>query len=171
MAHTDLGGPASPVSQPGGFRLTGWHVLAIVTTFFGIVIAVDVVMAVQAYRTFSGEVADDPYQAGLLYNRTLAARRAQAALGWSADIAMIAGGDLRLTIKDRAGQPVDGLQVRAVLERPATEAGREQLVFRPSAAGTYDAKAGHLSGAWDVHVTASDKAGHPFEAEERFLWP
>jgi nitrogen fixation protein FixH len=83
---------------------------------------------------------------------------------------MIAGGDLRLTVKDRAGRPVDGLQVGAVLERPATEAGREHLVFRPSAPGTYDAKAGHLSGAWDVHVTASDQAGHPFEAEERFLW-
>jgi nitrogen fixation protein FixH len=142
-----------------------------VVTFFAIVIAIDVGMAVQAYRTFSGEVAEDPYQAGLLYNRTLAARRTQAALGWSADIAMIAGGDLRLTVKDKAGRPVDGLQVKAVLERPATETGREHLVFRQTAPGLYDAKAGHLSGAWDVHVSAADAAGHPFEAEERFVWP
>jgi nitrogen fixation protein FixH len=160
-----------PVPEAKGFRLTGWHVLAIICAFFGVIIAVDVAMATMAYRTFSGEVAADPYEAGLLYNRTLAERRAEAALGWTADMALIRGGDLRLTVKDKAGKPVEGLKVSAVLERPATEAGRETLAFAPSAAGIYDAKAGHLRGAWDVRVRAVDDQGRPFEAEERFLWP
>jgi nitrogen fixation protein FixH len=155
---------------PKAFRLTGWHVLAMVCAFFGVVIAVDVGMAVMAYRTFSGEVAADPYDAGLLYNRTLAERSAQAALGWTAEVALIRG-DLRVTVTDRAGQPVEGLKVTAVLERPATEAGRETLAFTPGAPGVYDAKAGHLRGAWDVRVRAVDRAGRPFTAEERFLWP
>jgi nitrogen fixation protein FixH len=153
------------------FRLTGWHVLILVTTFFGIVIAVDVGMATMAYRTFSGEVAADPYEAGLLYNRTLAERRAQAALGWAADIAMIGGGDLRVTVKDRAGRPVEGLKVEATLERPATEAGRTQLAFSPTAPGRYDTRAGRRPGAWDVRVRAVDARGRAFEAEERFVWP
>jgi nitrogen fixation protein FixH len=170
LASTDLA-PKDLGHGPRGFRLTGWHVLAIVCTFFGIVIAVDVAMAMMAYRTFSGEVATDPYDAGLLFNRTLAERSAQAALGWTADIDMIKGGDLRVTVKGRDGAPIDGLKVSAVLERPATEAGRESLAFARSAPGVYDARAGHLSGAWDVRVRAVDGQGRPFEAQERFLWP
>lgn len=161
-----------PAAIPArGFRLTGWHVLAIVCAFFGLVVAVDVGMATMAYRTFSGEVAEDPYEAGLLYNRTLAERRAQAALGWTAAIKMASGGDLRVIVTDRAGRPVDGLKVVAVLERPATEAGRQILAFARTAPGIYDFKASHLSGAWDVRVHATDRQGRPFEAEERLLWP
>ena len=154
-----------------GFRITGWHVLAAVCGFFAIVIAVDVGMAAMAYRTFSGEVAADPYEAGRLYNRTLAERRAQAALGWTADVALLKGGDLQVSIKDRASAPVDGLKVSAMLERPATEAGRQALDFAPLGHGTYHARTGHLGGAWDVRVRAVDAQGRPFEVEERFVWP
>jgi nitrogen fixation protein FixH len=165
MAQVDL----SPEAK--AFRLTGWHVLSIVVGFFVIVMAVDISMATMAYRTFSGEVADDPYEAGRLYNRTLAERRAQAALGWTANIAMIDDGDLRVTIKDRHGAPIDGLSVGALLERPATEAGKEPLAFKRSGPGVYDAHAADLSGAWDVRVRATDAQGRPFEVEKRFLWP
>jgi nitrogen fixation protein FixH len=154
-----------------GFRLTGRHVLALICGFFGLVMAVDIGMATMAYRTFSGEVANDPYEAGLLYNRTLAERRAEAALGWTADMALLPGGDLRVRVKDRSGGPVEGLKVTAVLERPATEAGHETLAFARAAPGVYDAKAGRLTGAWDVRVHAVDRQGRPFEAEERLLWP
>jgi nitrogen fixation protein FixH len=171
MYRADAAGETTAPTPEKGFRLTGWHVLAIVCAFFGVVIAVDVGMATMAYRTFSGEVADDPYDAGLLYNRTLAARRVQAALGWTAAIERVQGGDVRVTVKDRAGQPVEGLKVSAVLERPATEAGRETLAFVRAEPGVYEAKAGHLSGAWDVRVRAVDGQGRPFEAEERLLWP
>jgi nitrogen fixation protein FixH len=170
MYRADAGAAAAPTPDKG-FRLTGWHVLAIVCAFFGVVIAVDVAMATMAFRTFSGEVAADPYEAGLLYNRTLAERSLQAALGWTAAIEMVRGADLKVTVKDRAGRPVEGLKVSAVLERPATEAGREHLDFVRAAPGVYEAKAGHLSGAWDVRVRAVDGQGRPFEAEERLLWP
>ena len=165
MAQVDL----SPEAK--GFRLTGWHVLAMVVGFFAIVMAADIGMATMAYRTFSGEVADDPYEAGRLYNRTLAERRAQAALGWTAGIAMINDGDLRVTVRDRQGAPVDGLSVAALLERPATEAGKRPLDFKRGAPGVYDAHAADLSGAWDVRVRAVDAKGRPFEVEKRFMWP
>ncbi|MGZ6010540.1 MAG: FixH family protein [Caulobacteraceae bacterium] len=169
MYRTDLArGELAP--EPKGFRLTGRMVLALVAGFFCLVMAVDIGMATMAYRTFSGEVAADPYEAGLLYNRTLAERRAPAALGWTADIDLLKGGDLRVTVKDRAGRPVGGLKVTAVLERPATETGRQTLAFAQTAPGVYDARAGHLAGAWDVRARAVDGQGRAFEAEERFLW-
>jgi nitrogen fixation protein FixH len=170
MYRADVTGAPAPTPAKA-FRLTGWHVLAIICAFFGLVMAVDFGMATMAYRTFSGEVAKDPYEAGLLYNRTLAERRVQAALGWTAAIAMAPGNDLRVTVKDRDGRPVEGLTVSAVLERPATEAGRETLTFVRASPGVYQARAGHLSGAWDVRVRAVDGQGRPFEAEERLAWP
>jgi nitrogen fixation protein FixH len=153
-----------------GFRLTGWHVLAIVCTFFGVVITVDVGMAVMAYRTFSGEVAKDPYEAGLIYNRTLAQRRAEAALGWKSSIAE-ATGLVQLGMTDKDGQPLAGLSVTAKLERPATEAGSVNVAFTESAPGIYEARLPGLSGAWDVHARATDKSGRLFEAERRVIWP
>ena len=47
------------------FRLNGWHVLAMLVAFFGVVIAVNVGFAVQAYSTFPGEVTARPYEEGL----------------------------------------------------------------------------------------------------------
>jgi nitrogen fixation protein FixH len=162
---------ADPVrTADAGFRLTGWHVLAIVCTFFAVVVAVDVSMAAMAYRTFSGEVAKDSYEAGLAYNRTLAQRRAQAALGWSATIAD-SPGTLRLRVTDRDGRPVPGLVVAAKLERPATESGSVDVKFVESAPGIYDAHPGGLAGAWDVSARAVDRSGRSFEAERRVIWP
>ena len=153
-----------------GFRFTGWHMLATVCTFFGLIIAVDVSMATMAYRTFSGEVASDPYEAGLAYNRTLAQRRAEAALGWTATIDDSPGA-VRLRVTDRGGRPVTGLRVTAKLERPATEAGSVNAVFVESSPGVYDAKLAGLAGAWDVNASAVDKAGRLFEAQRRVIWP
>jgi nitrogen fixation protein FixH len=156
--------------SPTGFRFTGLHMLATVCTFFGVVIAVDVSMATMAYRTFSGEVAKDPYEAGLAYNRTLAQRRAEAALGWTATIED-SPGLARLRVSDRDGRPVQGLSVSAKLERPATEAGSVTAAFVQTAPGVYDARLPGLSGAWDISARALDKAGHLFEAQRRVVWP
>ncbi|HJV40493.1 FixH family protein, partial [Caulobacter sp.] len=75
-----------PKASPEKGRITGWHVLIGIVLFFAIVIGVDTIFMVQAYRTFSGEVASNPYEAGLAFNRTLAQRQREAALGWSASV-------------------------------------------------------------------------------------
>lgn len=67
----------SSVAKPGPEkgRITGWHVLIAVVLFFGVVIGVDTVFMVKAYSTFSGEVASNPYEAGLAFNKTLSTLR------------------------------------------------------------------------------------------------
>ena len=67
----------------GGKRVGG------VVAFFALVIAVDVVFMVLAYRTFSGQVASNPYEAGLAFNQTLAQRQREASLGWSAAVTLL----------------------------------------------------------------------------------
>lgn len=151
------------------FQITGWHVLGGVMSFFAIVFAVDGAFMYQAIHTFPGQTVDNPYEAGLAYNRTIAQRNAEAALGWSASVEK-GEGVVRLTIVDRTAQPLGGLSVSGKLERPATEQGRRMIDLKEVAPGTYEAAVSDMTGAWDFSATAKDGAGHVFEAQRRLIW-
>lgn len=153
------------------FQLNGWHVLAIITGFFAIVIAVDVMFAVSAYHTFPGEVSATPYEDGVAYNRKLVQLKAQARLGWAPVATVASDGAIRVEVRDAAGRPVRGLRLTGRLERPATEAGRIVPTFREGEPGVYLARPGRLVGAWDTTLILVDPAGRRFEAERRLTWP
>lgn len=154
-----------------GFTIKGWHVLAGLVLFFGLIIAVNSVFITLAYQTFSGEAARNPYEAGLLYNRTLAQRQREAALGWSATIAEGAGDTVQVRVVDRTAKPIEGLTVTGVLERPATDRGSRTVRFAAIAPGVYRADAAPLDGAWDLHVTVRNPDGALFEADRRLVRP
>lgn len=151
------------------FVVRGWHVAAGVVAFFLVIIGVDTVFLTLAYRTHPGQVADKPYEAGLVYNAELRRLRAEEALGWKVGVA--AGADeLDVTVQDRVGTPLSELQVSVDLQRPATERGRQTLHLAPTAPGRY-AVSHSLSGAWDVSVKARDAEGRQVIAERRLEWP
>ena len=154
-----------------GFTIKGWHVLAGLVLFFGLVIGVDSLFIVKAYSTFSGEAAKNPYEAGLLYNRTLAQRQREAALGWTATIEEAGGDAILVRLVDRQGLPIEGLTVAGVLERPATSRGSRSVRFAAAAPGVYRADAAPLDGAWDLHVTIRRSDGALFEADRRLVRP
>jgi nitrogen fixation protein FixH len=62
---------------------TGRHAAAILVAFFAVVIAVNMLMATLATRTFGGVVVENSYVASQHYNRWLAEARRQEQLGWS----------------------------------------------------------------------------------------
>ncbi len=156
------------------FELRGWQVLLILVAFFGVVIAVNTGFIVQAYSTFPGEVTAKPFEEGLAFNSTLAARDEERALGWKAKVETGLGdvGRIRIkvTVVGRDGQPVPGLKLTGKLERPATESGRLTPVFTETHPGVYEAGAPDTPGAWDLSLSGVDKAGKPFEAERRLVW-
>lgn len=162
------------------FELTGWHVLLSLVGFFGIVIAVNTAFAVQAYTTFPGEVSATPFEDGIAFNRTLATRAQERALGWNARIeaTVLGAGDqfrsgrvqLRVRIADKAGQPVRGLKLTGSLERPATESGKLEPQFTETGPGVYEATAPDTPGAWDLTLVGADAQGRAFEAQSRLLW-
>lgn len=61
---------------------TGRRMLAITVAFFGVVIAVNMVMATFAVRTFGGTVVDNSYVASQRFNHWLDEAHAQQSLGW-----------------------------------------------------------------------------------------
>jgi nitrogen fixation protein FixH len=152
------------------FQLNGWHVLAGVTAFFAVIIAVDVTFMVMAIRTFPGQVSVTPYEDGLLYNRRIAQLEAQERLGWQAS-AEAEPRAVVLQFRDRAGAPVQGLKVTGRLERPATETGKIALRFAETTPGRYVAAAGPAPGAWDLTTEANGRGGETFIAERRLTWP
>lgn len=149
------------------FRLTGWHVLAILLAFFGVVFSVNGFFITSALTTFTGEEATRAYVRGLEYNEVIAARRAQAELGWSAAV-NVADGRILVSVTDADGAPVGGLDLSGKLRRPGDPALDETLVFSETREGVYSAPGDELAiGRWLVRVRAGGDV--PFELE-RDVW-
>jgi nitrogen fixation protein FixH len=151
------------------FRITGWHVAVTVIVFFGVIVAVDACFLIAAYKTFPGQVSVTPYEDGLAYNKAMAQRRAQDALGWRASASQAAGAVI-VEIRGPSEAAVSGLDVTGELRRPATEAGKFQLFFSETTPGRYVASAAPAPGAWDLRFSARGRT-QPFEAERRLTWP
>ena len=146
-------------------KITGKHVLVMLLAFFGVMLVVNAVFVYFATSTFSGLSTEDAYRKGVHYNDSLAEFRAQQTAGWSASVE-VAGETVRLTIRDGDGRPVDGLEIRAHLGRPATQAMDRQLAFTGEGEGLYVAETGGLAaGQWQLNVDAF-AAGDPGPAAE-----
>lgn len=153
-----------------GFTIKGWHVGLAVTAFFALIIAVDGAFMALAYRSHPGQVANKPYEAGLLFNAELERQRRQRMLGWRAAAEARRDG-VAVWLRDREGFPLIGLTVTADLQRPATDHGRTKVTLVEAEPGLYVGERRDLSGTWDATVSARDANGRDFVATRRLSWP
>lgn len=138
-------------------ELTGWHVLAIFGGAFAVIIAVNLMLAIQAVATFPGLETRNSYVASQTFDRD---RAAQVALGWVVS-ANVSGGQLRLLIDDAVG-PVVANITSATLGR-ATHVGDDITpVFRND--GTrFVADVPPLgAGEWNLRLAATAPDGTAF---------
>ena len=75
---------------------TGRHMAVVLCGFFAVVIAVNMLMATLATRTFGGVVVENSYVASQAFNGWLAKARQQERLGWSINPSLAA--DRRVTL-------------------------------------------------------------------------
>lgn len=156
-------------------RIRGPHVLAAILAFFATVIAVNITFIVFAVQSFPGEDVRRSYLQGLNYNQTIAERRTQAELGWTAAADLIeqdGAAAVEVTLRDRSGQPIENLTATGELRWPANAQFDQALVFEPRGEGRYLARVGDLApGRWVLRARAdrSDGAARDFEAE--LTWP
>ncbi len=159
-------------------RLTGRQVLWILIGAFGFVFAVNGTMAWLAEKSFPGLVADNAYEEGLHYNRVIAARTAQADLGWQADVEVTGSGTKRVvtaTFRDRDGHPLDGMVVTARLRRPVVAGLDRTVTLAETAPGAYRVPVVLPAlGNWRLVLDATRPALRARAAEqwhmERELW-
>jgi nitrogen fixation protein FixH len=162
------------VQSVTGFTLRGWHVLAGMLLFFGIIVAVNVLFAFAAVGTFPGEDVPHSYLQGLDYNQTLAERRVQAASGWRAIASLRPSSDgalLEVDLRSRDGEGIGGARIAAQMRWPADMRRDRSLNFTALGEGRYVAHLGALPpGDWDLRARAvRGSASLDFEAD--LTWP
>jgi nitrogen fixation protein FixH len=125
---------------------------AILIGFFGIVIAVNFVMATNAVRTFGGVVVDNSYVASQRFNGWLADGRAQDALGWYVE-AQGDGGALVVRLAGPAG-PIDGATMQVSAEHPLGRLPGRSFALPAIGGGTYSAPHALTPGRWRIRIDA-----------------
>lgn len=154
--------------------LNGHHVVATLLATFAVVLAVNVLMIVKAYTTFSGEDQQKPYLQGIEYNETLEHRALQARLGWTATLDTVRIGQQSVKIivhlSDRSGAPLSQVALDAVLKHPSDARNDRNVMLRSTGVGVYEAiVAGVPPGVWDLNVATRHAPTTPFEADRR-IW-
>lgn len=137
--------------------LTGRKVFAIAAAAFGVIIAVNILMAVKAISTFPGLEVKNSYVASQVFE---AERAAQKRLGWTLTHAY-EGRALVLGFRDRDGRPVQVERLSATLGR-ATEAAddrRPDFVWNGS---DYVARETLAPGKWMILLEAFAADGTRF---------
>ncbi|WAJ29498.1 FixH family protein [Antarcticirhabdus aurantiaca] len=143
---------ASGPAARRGFVFTGRHMVGVVALFFGTIIGVNVVMAYKAISTFPGLNAKNSYVASQTYNLLLDEAAEQEARGWTSTVTL-RGGRLEFRLRDAAGRPVPGLDVRALAGRPASAASDRLLRLAPAGDG-FEAGEVLERGRWLVEIEA-----------------
>lgn len=160
-------------------RQPGWWYPYIFVGAFGVVLAVNGALAYFATTTFTGLSTENAYEKGRLYNQNLALAKAQAEMGWTVDTKVVpasgadqAKADIRVTYRDRAGKPVDGLTVRALMVRP-TATGHDHEIDLPAlGGGVYGGVVPlPLAGVWDMDVAAVGDGGIAYQHAQRIIIP
>jgi nitrogen fixation protein FixH len=161
---------AAASRKPG---LLGRHVLIMMLSFFGVIVAVDSFMIYRAVSTFGGLETQDAYKKGLAYNHRIARDAEQARAGWKDTVEI--GGEtphLRITLTDHGGAAVAGKRLVAKFGRPATDRFDMTLDLAETGAGVYEAAVPVVAeGSWIVDVSAYDGATEEpaYEARRR-VW-
>lgn len=145
--------------QPRSRELTGRKVLLIFIAAFGVIVAVNVFMAVSAVRTFPGLEVSSSYADSQDFN---VRRDAQEALGWNASVEVDAeAGVLTLHLVDDSDRPVAPARLQALLTRPTSQQD-DQLLDLTRNAGAFTAPADLSEGRWRLRLTGEARDGTPY---------
>jgi nitrogen fixation protein FixH len=147
--------------RPSTFRLQGWHVLAILLGFFGVVGGVNAVMLRMALTTMPGLDARNGYDESQRYNRRITDAEAMDARGLkvSAELGRAGtGAELQIGVQARDGAPLAGAHVSARLEHPAIRSRDLTLELIEYAPGRYAARVDDIAaGGWTMVILVREK--------------
>jgi nitrogen fixation protein FixH len=154
--------------------LTGRKVLFMLLAFFGVVFAVNAIMAKLAIQTLPGTEVDSAYSASLAYENEIAAAHDQNARNWKVDAHIQRGPDggatLEVEARDSSGLPMSGLNFQGRFERPADRRADQAVGLAEVASGIYRGSAPLIGpGQWDLVLEAVAAGQRMFLAKNRVL--
>ena len=130
---------------------TGWHMTGIIVAMFGLVIAVNFLMAGYAIGTFGGTVVDNSYVASQHFNSWLAEARAQRRLNWTMDATVGTDRHIVVTALTPTG-PLSGARVEVVATHPLGRLPARTLVLQSAGPGRFVATQSLPAGRWLLRV-------------------
>lgn len=143
---------------------TGKHMAAVFVGGFGVVIAVNLVMATYAVGSFHGTVVDNSYVASQKYNGWLERAEASKALGWQAVPERRADG--RVVVETL--MVPQGATLTAAAERPLGAREETALAFTPEGGGRWVSDTPLAPGRWRLRMAIrAGEAAWAGEAELR----
>jgi nitrogen fixation protein FixH len=154
--------------------LTGRKVLFMLVTFFGVVIAVNLVMMRLAIQTLPGTEVDSAYSASLTYEKQIAAARDQNARNWKVDAHVERSGQggatLQIEARDKEGRPMSGLKFQGRFERPTDRRADLPVTLAEVGIGIYRGSALTIaSGQWDLVLEGVVAGQRLFLSKNRVL--
>lgn len=139
-------------------EIRGWHVAAVTSGCFAVIIGVNATLAWQAIATFPGLEVGNSYVASQRFETD---RRAQQALGWQlAD--SYAPGALRLAFTGADGAPARVAAVRVLIGR-STEARADQTLAMMAEGDAFVAPVTLAPGKWMLRIEAEAADGTLFQ--------
>jgi nitrogen fixation protein FixH len=156
--------------------LSGRTVLLSILAFFGVVITVNVTMMTLAVETLPGTDVDNPYSAGLAYNKEISAARAQAARGWHvvahAERQADGKGTIRVEARDDVGAPVTGIAFFARLAHPIDRRADHTVSLSEGERGIYRGTAENVAaGQWELIIEGESGSEQMFRSRNRLVLP
>lgn len=140
-------------------KLTGGRVFGLTAAFFGVIIAVNLVLANRAVSTFPGLEVSNSYVASQSFD---ADRAAQNELGWVlAPEYDGAANELRLAFTDKTGYPAEVASLSVMVGR-ATEASDDSRPEFLRKSGVFVAALDLPQGKWMMQVEALAADGTAF---------
>lgn len=155
---------SSPEHQ--GREFTGWHMLAIMVAFFGVIIIVNIIMATSAIRSWSGLVVQNSYVASQEFNEKSITGKAHAALNWREHLTY-ENGVVSYRLTDMNGETVKVTGATAVFRRPVNEKEDQTLNMLPSNNNILTAEADLKDGNWVVEVNTYAGLEEPYRQIHR----
>ena len=136
--------------------LTGKRMTGIFVLFFGVVIAVNVVMAYYASSTFVGIVVENSYVASQEFNRWLDEAAAEKALGWSATVERRGDGRIAATVHG----PGPGAVLGGSAWHPLGKLADRELHFMAQGQGRFISTEALPEGRWTLRLDLRDGTKH-----------
>jgi nitrogen fixation protein FixH len=133
-------------------EFTGRRMAIVMIAFFGVVIAVNLLMATLATRTFGGTVVDNSYVASQRFNDWLEEAREQAGLQWESRMALDPSGHLVARSWSPAG-PLGGATVAARASHPLGRTPERLMALKPIEPGLYRSTEALPPGRWIIRLS------------------
>jgi nitrogen fixation protein FixH len=141
------------VTTHSEWRVTGRFVLGLLIAFFGVIIAVNVTMAVFASTSWTGLAVENGYVASQHFNKGLELLRRQEKLGWTEQLEA-SNGTLILEVRRRDGSPISRLDVTATATRPIGDREDAAIALVETRPGHYESQVALALGRWQIDITA-----------------